>query len=101
MQQQGPDEYPIILIDWVDACEPEINSDLSVEDAPEPQQVRMSGFLISNEECSVSIASAMKHDQGDTTFDYLITIPRCCVKRILVLEKGGLFASPTCGNCET
>lgn len=93
-------EYPLVVVDWVDACEPEINSDLTVEETPAPQRVRQAGFLIGNEECSVTVAGGMKHDQGDQTFDYMITIPRCCVKHITILETGGHMASPRCGNCE-
>jgi len=93
-------EPPIVCVRWVDACEPEMNSDLRVDDRPEVQKVCQLGFMIDNSSCSITIAGARKPDAESATYDYMITIPRCCISEITIMEAAGSTAINRCGQCE-
>lgn len=69
----------IVLVEWVDSCEPDPNTD--TDEIPEPQTIYQAGFLVRERSEYITIAGAMKPELG--TMDYLISIPRSAVKQII------------------
>ena len=93
-------KFPLVLLRWIDASEPDVNEDLSVDETPAPMRVMQCGFLIKNDDCSITIAETIKMVEDDVKFDHMITIPRCTVRDVAMLEIAGGVRSETCGNCE-
>jgi hypothetical protein len=79
-----PTRYPLVRIDWIDACEPADNSEVEEYDVPDLQMISQVGFLIRETESSLSVAGAWKPELN--TFDYVITIPRIAVQKRTVLS---------------
>ena len=81
--------HKLVRVRWVDACEPDCNSDLELSDAPEPQNVDHVGFLISDRPGHIVLASLRKPFGGTSTFDYMTCIPKCCIESIRQLDESG------------
>ena len=82
--------YPLVVVDWIDSCENQDNSDVGVYELPEPQRIFQCGFMIHEEEGFVVIAGALKPVLE--TYDYCIAIPRVSINTIRTLVFAG--ASP-------
>mgnify|MGYP003117565762 CR=1 FL=1 len=78
----------IVLVHWLDACEPDPNSDLDARDMPVPQQVWQAGFLLADNDEYIVVASGYKPDPNgaEGTWDFAITIPQGMVKGMTVLS---------------
>jgi len=75
--QGSGDGYRLVFVDWIDSCEPQPNSDISVYELPEPQRIFQSGFLVHEEDDHIVIAGGLKPSLE--TFDYVIAIPRVAI----------------------
>ena len=64
-------QFPMVLVEWLDSCEPTPNSEVDFVDIPEPQKIFQCGFLIRETDESVSVAGAWKPECR--SFDYVIT----------------------------
>ena len=69
--------YRMVWVEWVDSCEPEVNSEIGEHEIPGLQTIIQVGHLVQETEKSVSIAGAWKPELE--TFDYVITIPKVAV----------------------
>ena len=76
-------KYPLVWVEWVDSCEPAVNSEVEEYDIPEPQTLYQVGHLIKTTDEYISVAGCHKPQCG--TFDYVITIPRIAIKKIRTL----------------
>jgi len=69
-------KWPLVLVEWMDSCEPEINgqnAEIPIPDEiPEPQTIISVGHLIRETETYVTLAGGWKPDLD--TADYVITI---------------------------
>jgi hypothetical protein len=71
------------MVLWLDSCEPEPNSDLTIFDLPEPQLITSLGFLIRDADEHITIAGNHKvatEGKDDHTWDYVTTIPKCSIR---------------------
>lgn len=67
----------MVLVEWIDSCEPEPNAEVEQHEFPEPQRIYQCGFLVKEKKTHIVVAGASKPDLE--TFDYVITIPRVAV----------------------
>ncbi|MBC8282213.1 MAG: hypothetical protein H8E32_00225 [Nitrospinae bacterium] len=81
-------DYEPVVVYWIDSCEPIDNSEISINEIPQPQKIIQCGFLIIDNSEYISIAGAYKHDPNINggTFDYVITIPKFAVTKITKLQ---------------
>ena len=75
--------WPLVIVEWIDSCEPAVNAEVEPHEIPEPQYITQVGILIQETELSVSVAGASKEDP--VCFDYVITIPRVAIKSMQIL----------------
>ena len=80
MGKSEPTPYPIVMVQWVDSCEPADNSEVEDHDIPEPQVLYQVGHLIRETEQYLSVAGCYKPLL--CTFDYVITIPMSAVTEV-------------------
>lgn len=67
----------IVLVEWLDSCEPNPNSDVEEHELPEPQRLKNVGFEILESEEHLTIAGGTKPELK--TWDYVISIPKCSI----------------------
>ena len=83
-RRKGGDLYDnLVMVVWLDSCEPEPNADLTILDLPEPQLITSLGFLIREADEYLTIAGNHKvptEGKDDHTWDYVTTIPKCAVR---------------------
>jgi hypothetical protein len=75
----------MVMVVWIDSCEPAGNADLVMADIPEPQLIVSLGFLLREADEHISIAGNYKcptYGKDDDTWDYVTTIPRCSIRAI-------------------
>ena len=72
-----------VVVFWVDSCEPMNNSEVEKHEVPEPQKITQCGFLIKETDEYLSIAGAVKEEPE--VYDYVITIPKFAVTKIVKL----------------
>ena len=68
----------IILVRWIDSCEPQDNAEVEIFELPVPQDIESYGLLLRYNPDHIVIASAVKGSagtQGQDTYDYVIAIP--------------------------
>jgi len=76
-------DHRVVLVEWLDSCEPEDNADLQLDDIPEPQVIMSIGWIVKDEPAYVSVVGAVKvDDHVGTTYDYSISIPRVAIMRM-------------------
>jgi hypothetical protein len=73
----------IVMVHWVDSCEPQPNSEIEQQDIPGVQDIIQVGYLIKKTKDSISVAGAWKQELK--TYDYVITIPKVSIRSIEVL----------------
>ena len=73
----------MVCVEWIDSCEPADNSEVEPYNIPKPQQIFQVGLLVKDEKDYISVAGAWKSE--DKVFDYVITIPKSAVKRMIRL----------------
>ncbi len=73
----------MVCVEWIDSCEPADNSEVESYNIPKPQQIFQVGLLVKDEKDYISVAGAWKSE--DKVFDYVITIPKSAVKRMIRL----------------
>ena len=71
---------PIVRVEWIDSCDPAATAELDRHEIPDCPHILQAGFLIRENELSVSVAGAWKPETE--TFDYVITIPRFAIKKM-------------------
>ena len=76
--------FPTVYVSWVDSCDPADNAEVELHEVPKPQQIYQVGLLIKETEQAISIAGAWK--PGDNVFDYVITIPRSAVTKVVPIS---------------
>ena len=81
-------EWPSVLVEWLDSCEPADNAEVSLHDIPDPQMIYQCGFLVRETNESLSVAGAWKPECE--TFDYVITIPKFAVTKLIKLSDVGI-----------
>lgn len=82
-----PSDCRLVLCEWLDSCEPADNSDLELEDIPEPQVIMSVGWLIREEPAWIAIVGAVKvDDHAGRTYDYSISIPRVAILRMFEVQ---------------
>ena len=79
-----PTPYSMVCVEWIDSCEPDDNAEVPMHEVPKPQQIYQVGLLIKDEKNFISVAGAWKSE--DKVFDYVITIPKSAVRRIIRLR---------------
>ncbi len=78
-------KYPSVIVKWLDSCEPVPNSEVMLPDIPLPQVIFQCGFLILDKEDYISVAGAIKPENGDC-FDYVITIPKFAILEMVTIK---------------
>tara|TARA_Y100001938_G_scaffold146263_1_gene224799 strand:+ start:215 stop:478 length:264 start_codon:yes stop_codon:yes gene_type:complete len=78
-------QFPMVLVEWLDSCEPSPNSEVDFAEIPEPQKIFQCGFLVRETDESVSVAGAWKPECR--SFDYVITIPKFAVQSMHKIHK--------------
>ena len=73
----GTDVVKMVLVEWVDSCEPEPNAEVELHELPGPQRIYQCGFLVEEKKTHIVVAGASKPDLE--TFDYVIAIPKVAV----------------------
>ena len=83
----GTDVVKMVLVEWVDSCEPDPNAEVERHELPGPQRIYQCGFLVKEDGDHIVVAGASKPQLE--TFDYVIAIPRCAVVNMqeVVTEK--------------
>tara|TARA_R110000824_G_scaffold68522_2_gene177160 strand:- start:185 stop:457 length:273 start_codon:yes stop_codon:yes gene_type:complete len=65
-----------ILVEWIDSCEPAVNSDITEDEFPSPQVIQSLGWLAFDGSTHIVLAGAVKEDAyAGRTYDYVISIP--------------------------
>jgi len=69
----------VVIVRWIDSCEPVVNSDILLHELPKPQDIEQYGVLLRVEPDHIVVAGAMKgnpgHKELETAYDYVIAIP--------------------------
>lgn len=81
----------IILIRWIDSCEPADNSEIEFFELPRPQDIEQYGMLLKVMPDHVVVAGAVKGEAGTSgrdTYDYVIAIPTVSILAWQPLTKG-------------
>ena len=68
----------IIVVRWIDSCEPQDNSEIELHELPKPQDIEQYGILLRHKPDHIVMAGAVKGEagtQGKDTYDYVIAIP--------------------------
>jgi len=72
----------VILVRWIDSCEPMDNSEIEYHDLPRPQDIEQYGMLLKVQPDHIVIAGAVKGEAGTSgrdSYDYVIAIPTVSV----------------------
>jgi hypothetical protein len=83
----GADVVKMVLVEWIDSCEPQPNAEVEKNDLPEPQKILQCGFLVFEDRSYITVAGGVKPDLG--TYDYVIAIPKVAItnmSEVLVSE---------------
>ena len=81
----------IVVVRWIDSCEPMDNSEIELHDLPRPQDIEQYGVLLRYEPDHIVLAGAVKGEagtQGRDTYDYVIAIPTVSILHWQPLTKG-------------
>lgn len=88
-QKRWPFElhHPLIICEWLDSAEPEINAEIIAQDFPEPQIIYQIGLLVFEADSYITMAGACKPmAAGDQdSYDYVISIPKVAIVSIHTL----------------
>lgn len=80
LRKKEPFDHPMVVVKWLDSCEPADNSEIEPHEIPGPQILYQCGFLIKDTEEYISIAGAIKTHESGETYDYVISIPKFAIK---------------------
>ena len=78
------EEYPSVIVEWLDSCMPAENSEVLPEDIPDPDHITHCGFLVKETDEFVAIAGGVKRDP--LCFDFVISIPKFAIQSITSLS---------------
>ena len=81
----------IVVVRWIDSCEPMDNSEIELHDLPRPQDIEQYVVLLRYEPDHIVLAGAVKGEagtQGRDTYDYVIAIPTVSILHWQPLTKG-------------
>ena len=67
----------MVLVEWIDSCEPQPNAEVEKNALPEPQQILQCGLLVFEDRSYITVAGGVKPDLG--TYDYVIAIPKVAI----------------------
>ena len=79
--------HPMIVCEWLDSAEPEINAEVVESEFPEPQVIYQIGMLVNETDTYITIAGAWKPMAAgnEDSYDYVISVPRVAIIRITTL----------------
>lgn len=72
----------IVVVRWIDSCEPQENCEIEMQELPKPQDIEQYGMLLRAEPDHIVMAGAVKGEagvRGRDTYDYVIAIPTVSV----------------------
>ena len=72
----------IVMVRWIDSCEPADNAEVELHDLPVPQDIEQYGMLLKCQPDHIVMAGAVKGSagvHGSDTYDYVIAIPTVAV----------------------
>ena len=88
-------KWQSVVVEWVDSCEPASNAEVEDHEIPEPQLIYQCGYLVKETERSISVAGAWKPELE--TYDYVITIPKFAISKLIKLSEEDIESpSQTC-----
>ena len=90
-------EERMVMVEWVDSAEPADNSDIEPTDFPAPQLLTNLGYLVENKSDYLVIAGARKPDPVQTSYDYVIAIPRVAILNMYNLVADSPFDKASAG----